>query len=71
MDTVKLVLVTIAAVVVVAVVLGFVLAWPAMILFGIVHAFWPFLPAFGFWQTLAVVILARLLVGTFSAQANA
>jgi hypothetical protein len=35
--------------------------WPVMILFGIVHTFWPAVPALGFWHTLIVSILVRLL----------
>lgn len=41
--------------------------WPAMIMFGVVHSFWAFIPAFGFWQTLAVVVLAKLLSANVSA----
>ena len=51
-----------------AVVLGTILyavlaVWPAMLLFGAVHSFLPIIPAFGFWQTAAVVLLLRILFG--------
>jgi len=51
---------TILAVLVMLVV-GLLFIWPAMLMFGVVHSFWPFLPAFGFWQTFAVMVLARFL----------
>jgi len=43
-----------------------ILVWPAMIMFGIVHSYWAWLPAFGFWETLGVVVLARLVLPTAS-----
>jgi hypothetical protein len=51
-----------------AVLLGTILyavlaVWPAMLLFGAVHSFLPIIPAFGFWQTAAVVLLLRILFG--------
>jgi hypothetical protein len=51
-----------------AVLLGTILyavlaVWPAMLLFGAVHSFLPIIPAFGFWQTAAVVLLIRILFG--------
>lgn len=39
------------------------LTWPIMLLFGAVHSFLPAIPAFGFWQTLAVVLLIKFLFG--------
>jgi len=39
------------------------LTWPTMLLFGAVHSFLPVVPAFGFWQTLGVVLLIKLLFG--------
>jgi len=35
--------------------------WPAMIMFGVVHSYWAWLPAFGFWQTLGVLVLTQML----------
>lgn len=46
------------------------IAWPAMLLFGAVHSFLPVIPAFGFWETLAVVLLARLLFTSSSANVS-
>jgi len=40
--------------------------WPAMIMFGVVHSFWGFIPAFGFWQTFALVVLAKILTANVS-----
>lgn len=45
---------------------GLVIAYPAMLLFGAVHSFLPVVPAFGFWQTVAIVLLLRLLFGQSS-----
>ncbi len=50
--------------------IGIMLCWPAMLMFGVVHAFWSFVPAFGFWQTFAVLILARLVVPSGSTRRN-
>lgn len=41
---------------------GAVISWPVMLLFGAVHSFLPVIPAFGFWQTLAIVLLIRLIL---------
>lgn len=38
--------------------------YPAMLLFGAVHSFLPVIPAFGFWQTFAIVILLGLIIPT-------
>lgn len=38
-----------------------VVTWPAMIMFGVVHSYWAPLPAFGFWQTLGVIVLVQLV----------
>lgn len=35
-------------------------SWLAMLLFGAVHTFLPVVPAFGFWQTVAILALLRL-----------
>jgi hypothetical protein len=43
-----------------------VISYPVMLLFGAVHSFLPVIPAFGYWQTLAVVLLIRLLWGNVS-----
>lgn len=37
-------------------------SWPTMLLFGYVHTFLPVVPAFGFWQTAALVVLVRLIL---------
>jgi hypothetical protein len=31
-------------------------------MFGVVHSYWAWLPAFGFWQTFGVLVLVRLLM---------
>jgi hypothetical protein len=41
-----------------------IVAFPAMLMFGVVHSYWAWLPAFGFWETLGVIILARLVLPT-------
>lgn len=38
--------------------------WPAMLMFGVVHSYWAWLPAFGFWQTLGVLVLTRFVFPT-------
>jgi hypothetical protein len=38
--------------------------WLIMLLFGVVHSFWEFVPAFGFWQTLVIWTLVSLLSST-------
>lgn len=43
--------------------------WPAMLLFGAVHSFLPIVPAFGFWQTFAVILLLRFIIPTSSTRA--
>lgn len=55
-----------------AIVLGILwvalISWPVMLLFGAVHTFLPVIPAFGFGETVLVLLLVRLLFGTgFSA----
>lgn len=47
-----------------AAVRGAVLFFPTMILLGVVHSFLPWVPALGWWQTLAVVTLLSLLIPT-------
>jgi hypothetical protein len=54
----------------VALVYGLVVAYPAMLLFGAVHSFLPIIPAFGFWQTVAIVLLTRLLFTSTNASAS-
>jgi hypothetical protein len=43
-------------------VLAAVTVWPTMLMFGVVHSYWAWLPAFGFWQTFGVLVLVRLLM---------
>jgi hypothetical protein len=38
-----------------------IVTWPSMIMFGVVHSYWPVLPAFGFWETLGVIVLVQLV----------
>lgn len=45
-------------------VVALVMVWPSMIMFGVVHSYWAFVPAFGFWETLGVLVLARLILPT-------
>jgi hypothetical protein len=59
-----IVLVALGLVLFISLAYGIIVAYPAMLLFGAVHSFLPVVPAFGFWQTLAVVLLARLLFGS-------
>lgn len=47
-----------------------IVAFPAMLMFGIVHSYWAWLPAFGFWETLGVIILARLVLPTANINSN-
>lgn len=47
-----------------------ILSYPAMLLFGIIHGFLPIIPAFGFGQTLAIVMLCGILFGKFSATSD-
>jgi len=44
--------------------------WPAMLMFGVVHSYWAWLPAFGFWETLGVMVLVRLVFPTASVNQN-
>jgi hypothetical protein len=60
------VLATILAVIALFVIVTLLVTWPAMIMFGVVHSYWAWLPAFGFWETLGVVVLARLVSPTAS-----
>lgn len=39
----------------------FIVTWPTMLMFGVVHGFLPVIPAFGFWETMGVLVLIRLL----------
>lgn len=48
--------------VIVAILLGLLVSYPVMLLFGVVHSFLPVIPAFGYAQTLAIVLLTRLLL---------
>lgn len=47
-----------------------VVFWPAMLLFGAVHSFLPFIPAFGAGQTWVIVALLALLIPHGSASSN-
>ena len=51
----------IAAAVVFILVAVAIVTWPAMIMFGVVHSYWTALPAFGFWETLGVIVLVQLV----------
>jgi hypothetical protein len=65
---------TILAVVLGSLVLGVLIValftWPAMLMFGVVHSYWAWLPAFGFWQTLGILVLVRLVFPTASVNQN-
>ncbi len=37
------------------------MSWLAMLLFGWIHAFWPAVPALGFFQAYLVLLLAQIL----------
>jgi hypothetical protein len=50
--------------IVIGLVFALILAWPAMILFGVVHSFLFFIPAFSYGQTLAIMLLLRLIIPT-------
>jgi uncharacterized membrane protein len=41
-----------------------VVTWPTMIMFGVVHSYWAWLPAFGFWETLGVLVLTQMLTAS-------
>lgn len=45
-----------------ALVILVLLAFPAMLMFGVVHGFWAAVPALGFWETLLVMILLRFIM---------
>lgn len=47
-----------------SVLLRLLFTWPAMLLFGAVHSFLPIVPAFGFWQTLAITLLLSFIIPT-------
>jgi len=58
----------VAAAIVIGILWVFLVSWPVMLLFGAVHSFLPVIPAFGFGETVLVLLLVRLLFGTgFSA----
>ncbi len=42
--------------------ISFLFAYPAMLLFGVVHSFLPVIPAFGYAQTFAIMLLLRLIL---------
>jgi hypothetical protein len=39
--------------------------WAVMLLFGVMHTFLPVVPAFGFWQTVVIILLKSLLFPSF------
>ena len=51
------------AAIVLAILWVFLVSWPVMLLFGAVHSFLPIVPAFGFGETIAILLLVRLLLG--------
>lgn len=51
-------------------ILAILFVWPAMIMFGVVHSYWAWLPAFGFWQTFGILVLVRFVFPTASVQQN-
>ena len=64
------ILVALALALSLAVIWAGLVTWPAMLLFGAVHSFLPVVPAFGFWQTFAVVLLLRFIIPTGSVRSS-
>lgn len=47
-----------------AFIVGFILGWPAMILFGNLHVIWPVVPALSFTQSLSIAWPAAFILAT-------
>lgn len=66
----KFIIAAIGGVVLTALFYTALVAWPTMLLFGAVHSFLPVIPAFSFWQTVAVLLLLGFLFPRSSSKAQ-
>lgn len=55
-------LITLAVSAVMVIVRALILSYPAMLLFGAIHSWYPVVPAFGYAQTLGIILLLSLLI---------